>query len=65
MRPSSLAILCIEPFMAKQFFGKTRFETLDWLLNVWLKEGPPVCFLQGFPGVGKTDLARDLRAAAA
>ncbi len=45
--------------MHKKYIGKNREENLDWLLNVWLKEGPPVCFLQGFSGVGKTDLARD------
>jgi len=45
----------------KQFIGKNRAGNLDWLANVWLKDGPPVCFLQGFPGVGKTDLARDFR----
>ena len=47
--------------MLKKYIGKNRAENLDWLLNVWLKEGPPVCFLEGFPGVGKTDLARDFR----
>jgi tetratricopeptide (TPR) repeat protein len=47
--------------MLKKYIGKNRAENLDWLLNVWLKEGPPVCFLQGFSGVGKTDLARDFR----
>ncbi len=47
--------------MLKQYIGKNRKDNLDWLLNVWLKDGPPVCFLQGFPGVGKTDLARDFR----
>src|SRR5216684_1807635 len=47
--------------MLKKYIGKSRTENLDWLLNVWLKEGPPVCFLQGFSGVGKTDLARDFR----
>src|SRR5271157_5618550 len=47
--------------MLKKYIGKNRAENLDWLLNVWLKEGPSVCFLQGFSGVGKTDLARDLR----
>jgi hypothetical protein len=45
----------------KKYVGKSRKENLDWLLNVWLKDGPPVCFLQGFSGVGKTDLARDFR----
>jgi tetratricopeptide (TPR) repeat protein len=47
--------------MLKQYIGKNRAENLDWLTNVWLKHGPPVCFLQGFSGVGKTDLARDFR----
>lgn len=47
--------------MIKKYVGKSRLENLDWLLKVWLKEGPPVCFLQGFSGVGKSDLARDFR----
>ena len=47
--------------MLKKYIGTSRAENLDWLVNVWLKDGPPVCFLQGFPGVGKTDLARDFR----
>src|SRR5689334_11482196 len=51
--------------MLKKYIGKSRAENLDWLLNVWLKGGPPVCFLQGFSGVGKTDLARDFRDLAA
>ena len=45
----------------KQFIGQNRTKNLEWLTNGWLKEGPPVCFLQGFAGVGKTDLARDFR----
>ncbi len=48
----------------KKYIGKNRAENLAWLLNTWLKEGPSVCFLQGFSGVGKTDLARDFRALA-
>jgi len=44
----------------KKYFGRGRSETLDWLVRVWLHEGPPVCFLDGFPGVGKTDLALEL-----
>ncbi len=51
-------------FMLKKYIGRNRAENLDWLVNVWLTTGPPVCFLQGFSGVGKTDLARDLRDAA-
>lgn len=45
----------------KKYVGKNRAENLEWLANTWLKDGPPVCFLQGFAGVGKTDLARDFR----
>jgi hypothetical protein len=44
----------------KKYFGRGRSEIRSWLLNVWLKEGPPLCFLDGFPGVGKTDLALEL-----
>lgn len=47
--------------MPKKYIGKNRAGNLKWLTEVWLKEGPPVCFLQGFAGVGKTDLARDFR----
>ncbi|MCA9054486.1 MAG: AAA family ATPase, partial [Planctomycetaceae bacterium] len=43
----------------KAYIGKNRAEVLDSLVRSWLKEGPSVCFLQGFSGVGKTDLARD------
>ncbi|MBU1072757.1 TIR domain-containing protein [bacterium] len=47
--------------MKKKYIGKNRADNLAWLENVWLEDGPPVCFLQGFSGVGKTDLARDFR----
>jgi hypothetical protein len=50
--------------MQKKYIGKNRTGNLDWLLNQWLPKGPPVCFLEGFLGVGKTDLARDFRALA-
>src|SRR5216684_1786824 len=35
---------------------------LTWALKDWLNDGPPVCFLQGFPGIGKTAFTRDLLA---
>jgi len=44
----------------KSYLGRSRKDTLDWLLNIWTKQGPPICFLDGFPGVGKTDLAIEL-----
>jgi tetratricopeptide (TPR) repeat protein len=50
--------------MHKKYIGVNRAENLDWFTNVWLTKGPPVCFLQGFSGVGKSDLARDLCEAA-
>jgi tetratricopeptide (TPR) repeat protein len=49
----------------KKYIGKSRLENLDWLVSVWLRDGPSVCFLQGFSGVGKTALARDFRELAA
>lgn len=47
--------------MRKTYVGRNRAENLQWLAVRWLNDGPPVCFLQGFSGVGKTDLARDFR----
>ena len=44
----------------KRYFGKSRSENLDWLADNWLVKGPPVCFLEGFPGLGKSDLALEL-----
>ena len=46
--------------MPNYFVGKNRTELIDWLLQTWLKEGPPVCFLEGFSGVGKTSIARSV-----
>jgi predicted Zn-dependent protease len=37
---------------------KALFETLS---GTWFKEGHPVCFLEGSPGIGKTDLAGSLQ----
>lgn len=50
--------------MHKKAFGAKRQELLEWLGNNWLAEGPPICFIEGFPGVGKTALAGDLCAVA-
>lgn len=46
--------------MYKRVFGAQRRELLEWLATSWLDEGPPICFVEGFPGVGKTALAGDL-----
>ena len=40
--------------------GKNHTNQLDWLSDTWLQSGPPVCFLEGFPGTGKTTIARYL-----
>ena len=40
--------------------GKTHSELSNWLIQDWLKEGPPVCFIEGFSGVGKTSVARQV-----
>lgn len=44
--------------MPNYFVGKNRTELIDWLLQTWINEGPPVCFVEGFSGVGKTSIAR-------
>jgi glycosyltransferase involved in cell wall biosynthesis/tetratricopeptide (TPR) repeat protein len=45
----------------KRKIGRARSDLYDWLTGTWLDDGPPVCFLQGFPGIGKSELARDVR----
>lgn len=40
--------------------GKQHNAHLDWLLNAWMRGSSPVCFLEGFPGTGKTTIARQL-----
>ncbi len=49
--------------MHKEYIGQNRAENLAWLLDTWLTAGPPICFLEGFPGVGKSDLAQEFREA--
>jgi len=46
--------------MHKKVFGAQRQQLLDWLATNWLSDGPPICFIEGSPGVGKTALAADL-----
>lgn len=44
----------------KQLFGTDHRRLLDWLEQEWWPKGPPVCVIEGFPGVGKTRIAEDL-----
>ena len=50
--------------MYKKAFGAQRQQLLDWMRTTWLRDGPPICIVEGFPGVGKTALADDLCGAA-
>ncbi|HKR01524.1 MAG TPA: ATP-binding protein, partial [Pyrinomonadaceae bacterium] len=45
--------------MTIRFYGSQR-NILERLVNKWLPDGPPVAILQGFPGCGKTQLARNV-----
>lgn len=40
--------------------GKEHNAHLDWFWNAWMNGNSPVCFLEGFPGTGKTTIAREL-----
>ncbi len=44
--------------MPNYYVGKKHTELTKWLLQTWLKEGPPICFIEGFSGVGKSTVAR-------
>lgn len=46
--------------MHKNYFGSERKTHLEWLSNDWRIKGPNVCFLEGFPGVGKSDLVAEV-----
>ncbi len=35
-------------------------QLLHWLRGDWIREGPPLCVIEGFTGVGKTTIARRL-----
>jgi Cdc6-like AAA superfamily ATPase len=48
--------------MSTTLIGKEHNAHLDWLLNTWMNSSSPVCFLEGFPGTGKTAIARELLA---
>jgi glycosyltransferase involved in cell wall biosynthesis len=46
--------------MHKSYFGVERQILFDWLTREWIAEGSTACFVEGFPGVGKSDLATAL-----
>ncbi|NVZ64811.1 glycosyltransferase [Pseudomonas gingeri] len=46
--------------MHKAHFGENRRQVLSWLTEHWLEDGPVVCFVEGFPGVGKSELSTEL-----
>lgn len=37
--------------------GSKHGQLLDWLAAQWLAGGPAMCFIEGFPGIGKTEIA--------
>jgi glycosyltransferase involved in cell wall biosynthesis/tetratricopeptide (TPR) repeat protein len=41
--------------------GNAQIDLLKWLTGNWLTAGKPICFLEGFPGIGKTTIARELQ----
>lgn len=50
-----------EPEVSK-YYGKRRKELLDYFASDWLRKGPSVAILQGFPGCGKSQLAIEIAA---
>src|SRR4051812_25505751 len=39
------------------FLGKQHSTLVEWLVNDWWSSSAPVAVIQGFPGVGKTEIA--------
>jgi nucleoside phosphorylase/tetratricopeptide (TPR) repeat protein len=46
--------------MAEIIIGKNHSDLVNWLCTDWLVNGPSVCFIEGFSGVGKTSIARNV-----
>jgi len=44
--------------MQTTMIGKNHLELADWLSQTWLQDGPTVCFIEGFSGVGKSSVMR-------
>src|SRR5690242_18475435 len=45
---------------ATDLIGSEHNAHLDWLWNNWMSGSSPVCFMEGFPGTGKTTIGRAL-----
>src|SRR5437879_1814494 len=43
-----------------EFIGKRQIQLLMHLRDEWLPRGRSICIVEGFPGVGKTELAERL-----
>jgi len=43
-----------------KFYGEQRKHIVQVLTDVWLKSGPAVSIIQGFPGIGKSQLAAEV-----
>ena len=40
----------------RKLFGKEHKQAVNWLHSEWWKNGPPICLVRGFSGVGKTEV---------
>ncbi|NJA06057.1 hypothetical protein HC024_10020, partial [Methylococcaceae bacterium WWC4] len=43
-----------------KLYGQTHLEILKWLCDSWWNDGSTIFWLEGFPGVGKTEIHRHL-----
>ncbi|WP_156427756.1 tetratricopeptide repeat protein [Thiohalocapsa sp. ML1] len=43
-----------------RLYGREHQQLIDWLAQEWWPKGPPICVIEGFPGVGKTRIAEEL-----
>jgi tetratricopeptide (TPR) repeat protein len=47
-------------FEMARLYGREHQQLIDWLAQEWWPKGPPICVIEGFPGVGKTRIAEEL-----
>jgi hypothetical protein len=45
-----------------RLFGHGHQQLINWLAQEWWPQGPSICVVEGFPGVGKTRVAEELMA---